>query len=103
MAESTSSTSGSTPSSSSSASTPSTSPTSGSTPAKAGTQRTVAEDMEDEDYEPIEKPKQRIRASSEDNVVEPDAFRGSEHVLRDVDIQDDEAERRRVYEQNKDK
>jgi hypothetical protein len=47
--------------------------------------------------------KQRIRASSEDNVLEPDAMRGSEQHLRDVDIQDDEEDRRDAYRTDEEK
>lgn len=42
---------------------------------------------------------QYIRASVDDNALEPDAMRGSEHVLRDLKVQDDEADRRKIYEQ----
>jgi len=42
------------------------------------------------------KPKQYIKASADDNALEPDAMRGSEHLLKDVDIQDDEADRRKA-------
>jgi len=47
--------------------------------------------------------KQRIRASTEDNVLEPDAMRGSEQHLRDVDIQDDEEDRRDAYRTDEEK
>ena len=42
--------------------------------------------------------KQYIRATTDDNALEPDAMRGSEHVLRDLKIQDDEADRRKAME-----
>ena len=42
--------------------------------------------------------KQYIRATTDDNALEPDAMRGSEHVLRDMKIQDDEADRRKAME-----
>jgi len=42
--------------------------------------------------------KQYIRATVDDNALEPDAMRGSEHVLRDMKIQDDEADRRKAME-----
>ena len=42
--------------------------------------------------------KQYIRATADDNALEPDAMRGSEHVLRDMKIQDDEADRRKAIE-----
>jgi hypothetical protein len=71
MAEST------TPSTSSTSSTSST-PTSSATPAAS---------------------KQYIRASTDDNALEPDALRGSEHVIKDLKLQDDEADRRKVYEE----
>jgi hypothetical protein len=41
------------------------------------------------------KQQQYIKASANDSALEPDALRGSEHVLKDVDIQDDEADRRK--------
>jgi hypothetical protein len=40
--------------------------------------------------------KQYIKASTDDNALEPDALRGSEHVLKDLQIQDDEADRRKA-------
>lgn len=43
-------------------------------------------------------PKQYIKATADDNALEPDAMRGSEHVLRDMKIQDDEADRRKAME-----
>ena len=46
-------------------------------------------------------PKQYIKASANDNALEPDALRGSEHVLKDVSVQDDEADRRKIYEEKK--
>ena len=45
--------------------------------------------------------KQYIKASSDDNALEPDAMRGSEHLLKDVSIQDDEADRRKKIEGDK--
>lgn len=47
--------------------------------------------------------KQRIRASSSDNVLEPDAMRGSEQHLRDVDVEDEEEARRDVYRNDDEK
>lgn len=47
--------------------------------------------------------KQFIKASVDDNALEPDALRGSEHLVRDLKIQDDEADRRKVYEKKEDK
>jgi len=41
-------------------------------------------------------PKQYIKASADDSALEPDALRGSEHVLKDVQVQDDEADRRKA-------
>jgi hypothetical protein len=41
-------------------------------------------------------PKQYIKASADDSALEPDALRGSDHVLKDVQIQDDEADRRKL-------
>jgi hypothetical protein len=38
--------------------------------------------------------KQYIRASQQDNALEPDSMRGSEHLLKDLDMEDDEAKRR---------
>ena len=46
-------------------------------------------------------PKQYIKASTEDDALEPDALRGSEHLLKDVQIQDDEADRRKKIEGDK--
>jgi len=46
-------------------------------------------------------PKQYIKASANDNALEPDALRGSEHVLKDVSVQDDEADRRKIYGEKK--
>jgi len=46
-------------------------------------------------------PKQYIKASADDNALEPDALRGSEHVLKDVKVQDDEADRRKAMESQK--
>jgi hypothetical protein len=41
-------------------------------------------------------PKQYIRTSADDNALEPDALRGSDQVLKDAKIQDDEADRRKA-------
>ena len=38
--------------------------------------------------------KQYIRASTDDNALEPDALRGSEHLIKQMNIQDDEQDRR---------
>lgn len=46
-------------------------------------------------------PKQYIKASTDDSALEPDALRGSEHLLKDIDIQDDEADRRKQIEGKK--
>jgi hypothetical protein len=48
-------------------------------------------------------PKQYIRASTDDNALEPDALRGSEQVIRDAKLQDDEADRRKAIAPEKDK
>ena len=40
------------------------------------------------------KSKQYIRASTDDNALEPDALRGSEQVIKDAGVQDDEQARR---------
>lgn len=47
------------------------------------------------------KPSQYIKASTDDNALEPDAMRGSEHLLKDTPIQDDEADRRKKIEGDK--
>jgi hypothetical protein len=41
--------------------------------------------------------KQYIKASVEDNALEPDALRGNEKLIADLKIQDDEADRRKIY------
>lgn len=46
-------------------------------------------------------PKQYIKASTDDDALEPDAMRGSEHLLKDTPIQDDEADRRKKVEGDK--
>lgn len=48
-------------------------------------------------------PKQYIRASTDDNALEPDALRGSDQVIRDAKLQDDEADRRKAITPEKDK
>ena len=40
------------------------------------------------------KPTQYIRASANDDVLEPDALRGNEKIIADTGIQDDEEDRR---------
>lgn len=40
------------------------------------------------------KSKQYIRASTDDNALEPDALRGSEQLIKDAGVQDDEQDRR---------
>jgi len=40
-------------------------------------------------------PKQYIRASANDDALEPDALRGNEQIIKDLGIQDDDAERRK--------
>ena len=43
------------------------------------------------------KPTQYIKASTNDQALEPDALRGSDYVLKDVPhLQDDEADRRKL-------
>jgi len=45
--------------------------------------------------------KQYIKASTQDDALEPDAMRGSEHLLKEAGVQDDEAERRKKIEPEK--
>lgn len=40
------------------------------------------------------KSKQYIKASADDNALEPDALRGSEHLIAEAGVQDDEQDRR---------
>jgi len=47
------------------------------------------------------KSKQYIKASVDDNALEPDALRGSEQVIKDAGVTDDEEERRKVYKEEK--
>jgi len=42
------------------------------------------------------KSKQYVKASVDDNALEPDAMRGSEHLLKQANVQDDEADRRKM-------
>lgn len=46
-------------------------------------------------------PKQYIKATTDDAALEPDALRGSEHLLKDTPVQDDEADRRKAIEGDK--
>lgn len=39
-------------------------------------------------------PKITILGSAEDNVLQPDAMRGTEHFLKDFDVLDEEQDRR---------
>ena len=43
--------------------------------------------------------KQKIRATAQDNILEPDAMRGSEHLLRDMDIENEDDARREAMGQ----
>jgi hypothetical protein len=47
------------------------------------------------------KSKQYIRVSSKDDELEPDALRGSEQVMKDAGVVDDEEERRKAYKEEK--
>jgi len=44
--------------------------------------------------------KQYIKASVDDNALEPDALRGSDQVKKDSGVQDDEEERRKIYKKD---
>jgi len=39
--------------------------------------------------------KQYIKASTDDSALEPDALRGSEHLIKAANVQDDESDRRK--------
>jgi len=49
------------------------------------------------------KGKQYIRATNKDDELEPDALRGSEQVIKDAGVQDDDEERRAVYKKDEKK
>jgi hypothetical protein len=67
------------------------SPTPSPTPSDTSKPAPLAPSAKDNDT-----PKQYIRTSTDDNALEPDALRGSEQVIKDSKIQDDEADRRKV-------
>jgi len=47
------------------------------------------------------KAKQFIKPSAYDDELEPDALRGSEHVMKDAGVEDKEQVRRDVYKKDK--
>jgi len=59
--------------------------------------RTTVGPASGKDVESASGSRQRIRASANDNVLEPDALRGSEFVTQDADLEDEDEARRDAY------